>query len=290
VKLWDDVGKQNTTTVTLSALSVVANAGSAFFFIVGFLFSGPVLIVLATALGILAIALDFWRGMVADDQAKLLLKSSYWGKSDYKYQENISSWEDRSQLFNGDASEEEQKKIVKTMGLELRAFCDYLYKPVAQVVEQTKVGALSVFTIIIELPNFVKGKSDVTFAISGDSSYTPDGVLLASNSEDNRWQMNNLKGGLTIENNVGLLTLEIDERTLTSHREKRIQTGQASRNNSTKGMNYMKYNLSLEYKQPAGIPINLKYPKITIDDNKFALSFWRNQTEIEDFYLEQAAL
>lgn len=52
----------------------------------------------------------------------------------------------------------------------------------------------------------------------------------------------------------------------------------------------MKYNLSLEYKQPAGIPINLKYPKITIDDNKFALSFWRNQTEIEDFYLEQAAL
>ncbi|WP_417560749.1 LysM peptidoglycan-binding domain-containing protein [Marinomonas sp.] len=290
VKLWDDVGKQNTTTVTLSALSVVANAGSAFFFIVGFLFSGPVLIVLATALGILAIALDFWRGMVADDQAKLLLKSSYWGKSDYKYQENISSWEDRSQLFNGDASEEEQKKIVKTMGLELRAFCDYLYKPVAQVVEQTKVGALSVFTIIIELPNFVKGKSDVTFAISGDSSYTPDGVLLASNSEDNRWQMNNLKGGLTIENNTGLLTLEIDERTLTSHREKRIQTGQASRNNSTKGMNYMKYNLSLEYKQPAGIPINLKYPKITIDDNKFALSFWRNQTEIEDFYLEQAAL
>jgi hypothetical protein len=102
--------------------------------------------------------------------------------------------------------------------------------------------------------------------------------------------MNNLKGGLTIENNTGLLTLEIDERTLTSHREKRIQTGQASRNNSTKGMNYMKYNLSLEYKQPAGIPINLKYPKITIDDNKFALSFWRNQTEIEDFYLEQAAL
>ena len=290
VKLWDDVGKQNTKTVTLSALSVVANAGSAFFFIVGFLFSGPVLIVLATVLGILAIALDFWRGMVADDQAKLLLKSSYWGKSDYKYQEKISSWEDRSQLFNGDASEEEQKKIVKMMGRELRAFCDYLYKPVAQVVEQTKVGALSVFTIKIELPNFVKGKSDVTFAISGDSSYTPDGVLLASNSEDNRWQMNNLKGGLIIENNVGLLTLEIDERTLTSHREKRIQTGQASRNNSTKGMNYMKYNLSLEYKQPAGIPINLKYPKITIDDNKFALSFWRNQTEIEDFYLEQAAL
>lgn len=291
VKLWDDVGKQNTMTVALSTLSLVANGGSAVFFIVGFLFSGPVLIVLATALGILAIALDFWRGMVADDQAKLLLKSSYWGKSDYKYQEKISSWEDRSQLFSGDASEEEeQKKIVKTMGRELQAFCDYLYKPVAQVVEQSKVGALSVFTIKIELPNFVKGQSNVIFAISGDSSYTQDSVLLATNSEDNRWQMNNLKGGLTIENNTGLLTLEIDERTLTSHREKRIQTGQASRNNSTKGMNYMKYNLSLEYKQPAGIPINLKYPKITIDDNKFALSFWRNQTEIEDFYLEQAAL
>ncbi len=34
----------------------------------------------------------------------------------------------------------------------------------------------------------------------------------------------------------------------------------------------------------------LKSPKTTIDDNKSAISFWRNQTEIDEFVMEQAAL
>lgn len=62
------------------------------------------------------------------------------------------------------------------------------------------------------------------------------------------------------------------------------------RRSSNKGMNYTEYNLSLEYDQPAGIPFRLIYPKITIDDNKWALFFWRDQTEIDDFHLEHSAL
>lgn len=87
---------------------------------------------------------------------------------------------------------------------------------------------------------------------------------------------------------------------LDTHKIKK--TGQMSRQNTlarrdnntneqtAKGMNYTSYQMTLEYQYPSGFPLILRYPNITIDDNKFALSFWRNQTEIEDFYLEQAAL
>ncbi|GGN39600.1 hypothetical protein UA24_20235 [Marinomonas sp. BSi20414] len=56
-----------------------------------------------------------------------------------------------------------------------------------------------------------------------------------------------------------------------------------------KGMNYTYYQMTLEYKYPSGFPVTLRYPNITIDD-KWSLSFWRDQTEIDDFHLEQSAL
>ena len=46
--------------------------------------------------------------------------------------------------------------------------------------------------------------------------------------------------------------------------------------------------LPWEYDQPAGIPINLTYPKITIADGGSILAFWRDHTEIEEFHLETA--
>ena len=111
-------------------------------------------------------------------------------------------------------------------------------------------------------------------------------ISLIISSTENRWQMNKLKGQLDIKNQSGILTLEVDERTLAPQPIR--GAGQMGRPVSTQGMNYTEYNLSLEYDQPAGIPINLTYPKITIDDGGSILAFWRDHTEIEEFHLETA--
>uniref|UniRef100_A6VUL4 Peptidoglycan-binding LysM n=1 Tax=Marinomonas sp. (strain MWYL1) TaxID=400668 RepID=A6VUL4_MARMS len=286
LKRSDDAEQQSAGVVTLSTLSLVANAASAVFFITAIFFSGSALVILGTVLGVLGVAFDFWRDMVADDKLALLLKTSYWGKGQYKYNKDVSSLEEKEEYLGADISDDAIRKgIVSGLTNELRAFCDCLYKPVAQIVEQTKEGVLSVFKIQVELPQFIKGVSDVSFSITGRRTGVRS-VLLATSSTENRWQMNKLKGQLDIKNQTGLLTLEVDERTLAPQPIR--GAGQMGRPVSTQGMNYTEYNLSLEYDQPAGIPISLTYPKITIDDGGSILTFWRDHTEIEEFHLETA--
>ena len=108
-------------------------------------------------------------------------------------------------------------------------------------------------------------------------------ILLATHSKENRWAMNNLKGGLTIHQNgtdlestTGLLTFDIDERTLSKQTIKKWaqQKGHGSGIKDGLGVNYRHYRLALEYHAPAGIPVTLKYPNISIDDDKWAISFW----------------
>ncbi|NLU99575.1 hypothetical protein B6N13_15960 [Marinomonas sp. UCMA 3892] len=286
LKRSDDAEQQSTGVVTLSTLSLVANAASAALFITAIFFSGPALVILGTILGVLGVAFDFWRDMVADDKLALLLKTSYWGKGQYKYNKDVSSLEEKEEYLSADISDDAIRKgVVSGLKKELRAFCDYLYKPMAQIVEQTKEGALSVFKIQVEFPQFIKGVSDVTFSITGRRTGVKS-VLLATSSTENRWQMNKLKGQLDIKNQSGILTLEVDERKLAPQPIR--GAGQMGRPVSTQGMNYTEYNLSLEYDQPAGIPINLTYPKITIADGGSILAFWRDHTEIEEFHLETA--
>ncbi|BFM48480.1 hypothetical protein [Marinomonas sp. THO17] len=175
------------------------------------------------------------------------------------------------------------------------AFCDQLYKPVARITEQRKEGIFSIFTVKIALPHFVPRQSDVSFSLSGSWQYrkvgqrvlTTDTLLLATHSEANRWQMNNVQGQFSMdsEQHHGYLTFTIDERQIMSIRDKNKQLDQAQKI----GRNFLTYNLSLEYQHPAGLPICLTYPHIVIDDNKSAISFWRNQTEIDAFAMEQAA-
>lgn len=286
LKRSDDTQQQSAGVVTLSTLSLIANGASAIFFITGIFFSGPALVILGTVLGVLGMAFDFWRDMVADDKLELLLKTSYWGKGQYKYKDSISSMEEKEEYIRGDVSDDPTRKdIIAGLAKELRAFCDYLYKPVAQIVEQTKHGVLSMFKIQVELPQFIKGVSDVTFSITGRRTGVQS-VMLATSSAENRWQMNKLKGQLDIKNQTGILTIEVDESTLAPQPIR--GAGQMGRPASAKGMNYTEYNLSLEYDQPAGIPIRLTYPKITIDDGGSILAFWRDHTEIEEFQLERA--
>ncbi|MCS7488767.1 hypothetical protein UA24_20530, partial [Marinomonas sp. BSi20414] len=122
----------------------------------------------------------------------------------------------------------------------------------------------------------------VLFSITGRRGGTS--VELASQSRDNRWQMNNLKGAFSMsDDRTGLLTFEVDEATLDTHKIKK--TGQMSRHNAftghdndtneqtAKGMNYTSYQMTLEYKYPSGFPVTLRYPNITIDDDKWSLSF-----------------
>jgi len=165
---------------------------------------------------------------------------------------------------------------------ELRAFCDYLYKPIVQVVQQSKEDAanFSKFVLEIYFPGFVPKRSDMTFSLLGRNAGTP--VLLSTNSAENKWNPNQLEGKMVTE---GVIQLTVDERLLEA--QPITLYGHSVQPTQTKGMNYHRYNMALQYKHPAGIPITLDYPDITIDDG-FSFMLWRHHTEINDFAMEQA--
>ncbi|MCS7488719.1 hypothetical protein UA24_20275, partial [Marinomonas sp. BSi20414] len=302
LQLGKDRQEQNATATTLSVLSLAANTASLVLFASAIIYTGPVLVPLAITLGILALGIDLVHGMFVDDAATVLIKRSFWGNGDYKYEPNLETLKDRTDFFK--ALKQEEKKpedsVIKAILKEQRAFCDYLFKPLAKITQSSKNDkGLSQFIIQVYLPGFIQWKSDVLFSITGRRGATS--VELATQSRDNRWQMNNLKGAFSMsDDRTGLLIFEVDEATLDTHKIKK--TGQMSRQNtftrrdnntneqSDKGMNYTSYQMTLEYKYPSGFPVTLRYPNITIDDDKWSLSFWRDQTEIDDFHLEQSAL
>lgn len=302
LQLGKDRQAQNVTATTLSVLSLAANASSLVLFASAIIYTGPVLVPLAIALSILALGIDLVHGMFVDDAATVLIKRSFWGNGDYKYGSDLGTLKDRMDFFK--ALKQKGKKpedtVIKAILTEQRAFCDYLFKPLAKITQSSKNDkGLSKFIIQVYLPGFIQWKSDVLFSITGRRGGTS--VELATQSRDNRWQMNNLKGAFSMsDERTGLLTFAVDEALLAKHKIKK--TGQMSRQNTLtrhdnntneqtgKGMNYTSYQMTLEYKYPSGFPVTLRYPNITIDDDKWSLSFWRDQTEIDDFHLEQSAL
>jgi hypothetical protein len=167
------------------------------------------------------------------------------------------------------------------MQKELRAFCDYLYKPIVQVVEQSKdANDFSRFVLEIYFPGFIPHRSDITFTLSGKRSGNE--VQLATNSAKNIWQKNQLEGKMI---NEGTIQLTVDERLLES--QPITMYGHTVNSDNTKGINYHTFNMALQYQNPNGIPITLDYPKITIDDDNFSILLWRHNTEVEDFVVEQ---
>jgi hypothetical protein len=286
---YDLSDKQNALAVGLSATSFLLNGAALGFLVMAFFFSGPLLMPIAIVLGLLAVGADILRYFFEDDKVTLLLKSAYWGKENYKYIANLGDLDAKEQHFSDLVlTEDIPEDTLKGLTFELRAFCDFLFKPEISITAQSKDNrGYSHFTLNISLPNFIKDQSDISLTVTGKDN--KGDKVLASTSAENRWQVNKLQGQLGMEDTAGMVSLTIDERQLEGYAIN--NTGRASRNNKgTQGMNYHTYNMALEYHQPAGIPISLQYPKITIDDDKWALSFWRNDTEIEHFQLEQEPL
>ena len=281
-----DKGEQNTGVVLLSGLSVLLNGAGLALSIAGVFCANPLLIGLGLVLGLVSLVVDGIRGMVADSQAEIMLKRSFWGKESYKYAEGLNTIEDKLAFFSNTGSTQEgddskKSNIGQAMQKELRAFCDYLYKPIVQVIEQSKdANDFSKFILEIYFPGFIPRRSDITFTLSGKRSGNE--VQLATNSAKNAWQKNQLEGKMI---NEGVIQLTVDERLLEA--QPITMYGHTVNSDNAKGMNYHTFNMSLRYDNPNGIPITLDYPKITIDDDNFSILLWRHNTEVEDYVMEQ---
>ncbi|MGO2233141.1 MAG: LysM peptidoglycan-binding domain-containing protein [Marinomonas sp.] len=280
-----DKGEQTKDVVLLSGLSLVLNGFALALTFAGVFSANPILIGLGLVLGLVSLVIDGIRGMVADSQLEVILKRSFWGKESYKYAEGLNTIEDKLAFFSnaGNKEDDDTKKsnIGKAMQKELRAFCDFLYKPVVEVIEQTKdANNFSKFVLQIYLPGFIPKRSNFTFTLTGKKG--GGDVQLATNSAKNRWLKNQLEGKMV---NEGTIQLTVDERLLEA--QPITMYGHTVDVGNRKGMNYYTYNMALQYHNPSGIPITLDYPKITIDDANFSILLWRHNTEVEDYVVEQ---
>jgi hypothetical protein len=109
--------------------------------------------------------------------------------------------------------------------------------------------------------------SDVSVYLQG---YTEKDAkdLLVSHNRENRWKTNQLNGKISLLNdNTAALSFEVNEALLET--------------------DYRFYQLALAYHNPAGYPVSLKYPKITISDEEQWFEFWRSSTELESFEVEK---
>ena len=288
--------------MVVGSLPAAALTGTALASVAGLF--GP----LGVTLLLLSLGLDMLYDAFADDEVTVMLKRSFWGKGSYKYAPKLETLEDRITAFSnfidearesggankGSATSGGAKKteggMVSGIILEQRSFCDYLFKPVAKIEKKedkdkskkSKDNRLSHFIIQIYFPGFIKWQSDVEFSMTGRSEQTS--VKLATNSRENTIK-NDINGRFTMtEEGQGLLQFEINEAELSAHKVKRVGQVQGvsysletetkyKGTDEGKGMNYQVYNLSVEYKYPAGFPVVLNYPKITIDDDKGTVSF-----------------
>ncbi len=261
----DLFGNQNALSTAVSGVTLLVNGMAAYCAWIALVpGAAPVMAVAAVVLGVTAIALEIVRASLMDDKTQLFLKGSFWGRGSYDYGKS-STLEQRMMLFGQDA---QQDDAIKVMQKELTAFGDFLFKPIPQLINVSKNGVHSRFELHILLPGFVPLKSDVSVYLQGYvESDSKD--LLVSHSRENRWQINCLKGKMSLLNeNTAALSFEIDEVELDT--------------------DYRFYELALAYHNPAGYPVTLKYPKITINDEKQWFEFWRSSSELESFEIEKS--
>lgn len=265
-KDWED--GQNAGAKALSIMSMVANGAA---LVVGLAAlvpaAAPVMAVLAVILALTALAVELLRLMVADDLTELLLKGSLWGRAQYRYSGRLrdSSLSERLKYFSNASGSD--MEVIKSIKSEMSAFSDALFRPIPQLIELEKEGDPSRFRLQILLPGFIPLTSDVRVLFQGVIENDKK-TLLLSHSRENQWQVNRLDGRMEmLGDNLARLSLTIDEAVLK--------------------YDYVGYELALEYHKPAGYPVVLKYPKITIDDNKSFFEFWRSQTELEALELHK---
>lgn len=262
----DLVGNQNALATAVSGVTLLVNGMAAYCAWVALVpAAAPVMAVAAVVLGVTALTLEIIRASLMDDKTQLFLKGSFWGRGNYAYgKSNLNTLEQRLMLFDQDAQLE---GTIKVMQQELTAFGDYLFKPIPQLINVSKAGGLSRFTLHILLPGFVPLTSDVSVYLQGYAEKdTKD--LLVSHNRENRWQTNQLNGKISLLNdNTAALSFEVNEAELET--------------------DYRFYQLALAYHNPAGYPVSLKYPKITISDEQQWFEFWRNSTELESFEVEK---
>lgn len=262
----DLVGNQNALATAMSGVTLLVNGMAAYCAWVALVpAAAPVMAVAAVVLGVTALTLEIVRASVMDDKTQLFLKGSFWGRGNYAYgKSKFNTLEQRLKLFDQDAKLED---AIRVMQQELTAFGDYLFKPIPQLLNVSQTDGLSRFTLHILLPGFVPLTSDVSVYLQGYAQKdTKD--LLVSHSRENRWQTNQLNGKVTLLNDTtAALSFEVDETELET--------------------DYRFYQLALAYHNPAGYPVSLKYPKITISDDKQWFEFWRSSTELESFEIEK---
>ncbi|WP_331428586.1 hypothetical protein [Vibrio sp. M250220] len=262
----DLVGSQNALATAMSGVTLLVNGMAAYCAWVALVpAAAPVMAVAAVVLGVTALTLEIIRASLMDDKTQLFLKGSFWGRGNYAYgKSKFNTLEQRLKLFDQDAKLED---AIRVMQQELTAFGDYLFKPIPQLLNVSQTDGLSRFTLHILLPGFVPLTSDVSVYLQGYAQKdTKD--LLVSHSRENRWQTNQLNGKITLLNDTtAALSFEVDETELET--------------------DYRFYQLALAYHNPAGYPVTLKYPKITISDDKQWFEFWRSSTELESFEIEK---
>ncbi|MFM2590195.1 LysM peptidoglycan-binding domain-containing protein [Vibrio sp. TBV020] len=263
----DLFGNQNALSTAVSGVTLLVNGMAAYCAWVALVpGAAPVMAVAAVVLGVTALALEIVRTSLVDDKTQLFLKGSFWGRGNYDYGEsNANTLDQRLMLFGHNA---QQSDALKVMQKELTAFGDFIFKPIPQLINVSKNGEYSRFELHILLPGFIPLQSDVSVYLQGYmESDSKD--LLVSHSREKRWQTNRLNGNMNMLNeNTAALSFEVDEATLAT--------------------NYRFYELALAYHNPAGYPVSLKYPKITISDEKQWFEFWRSTSELESFEVEKS--
>ncbi len=155
--------------------------------------------------------------------------------------------------------------MINSIQQEMKAFCDFLFKPLPIIRNFSRDGQYSRFDLDIVLLGFIPLTSDISLHIQGVTE-AHEADLLISDTQSNRWTINKLGGKIELLNSTtAQVSLTIDERAL--------------------NRDYISFKLALDYHGPAGYPVILKYRHIEIDDDNKFLGLFRTEAELNEFKL-----
>ena len=159
------------------------------------------------------------------------------------------------------------QEILDAIKKEYVAFCDYLYKPIAKILNYVKDDDdFSQFNVKIILQGFMPLTSNIKLAMSGTFD-TKDTNLLEVDTSKNAWKVNKVNAKIALlSDTVAQLVFEINEKVL--------------------GMDFSKYKMNLSYVSPAGYPVVLDYKKVEIDDTNTFLWLFSDDATFNKFEVE----
>ena len=257
---------QNGWAIASSVTSLVLNGAGLGLAILGLTVLGPLAAIAGVVIGVTSLILDGVHAAIADSEAQLLLKSSFWGTESYKYVASLSNstLEERRKYFQ---TEDVTQDILDAIKKEYVAFCDYLYKPIAKILNYVKDdNDFSQFNVKIILQGFMPLTSNIKLAMSGTFD-TKDTNLLEVDTSKNAWKVNKVNAKIALlSDTVAQLVFEINEKVL--------------------GLDFSKYKMNLSYVSPSGYPVVLDYKKVEIDDTNTFLWLFSDDATFNKFEVE----